>query len=114
MGGSCFKVKLATGNLLNINPSTGSKSIFRPTFGLGVDHTLSRHFRWEARATGFALPHRAVIGDAEADVAFRVSHFELLAGGRFLHFKTNPQADQYDIGNLYGPFVSLRYYWKKQ
>ena len=28
--------------------------------------------------------------------------------------QTNPKADQYDIGNLYGPYVSLRYYWKKQ
>lgn len=104
----------SSGNLVNVNPATATKAFISPTFGLGIEHTLSRHFRWEARASGFALPHRKVLADMEADVAFRVSHFELLAGGRWLHYKTNPQADQYDIGSLYGPYVGLRYYWKKQ
>jgi len=104
----------STGNLVNINPATATKAFIYPTFGLGIEHTLSRHFRWEARASGFALPHRQVLGDLEATVAFRVSHFELLGGGRWLHYKTNPKADQYDTGSLYGPYVSLRYYWKKQ
>ena len=104
----------STGTVVNINPVTGTKSLFWPTLGLGLEHTLSRHFRWEARASGFALPHRAVLGDMEAAVAFRVGHFELLGGGRFLHFKTSPQSDQYNIGSLYGPYAGLRYYWKKQ
>jgi hypothetical protein len=104
----------SSGDLVNINPATASKSFFFPTFGSGIEHTLSSHFRWEARASGFALPHKQVLGDTEVSIAYRVKHFELLAGGRFMHYKTNPKADQYDIGNLYGPFVSLRYYWKKQ
>ncbi len=104
----------STGTLVNINPATGTKSLILPTFGVGLEHTLSRHFRWEARASGFALPHRAVLGDLEAMLAFRVSHVELLAGGMFLHYKTNPEGDEYDKGNLYGPYVSLRFYWKKQ
>ena len=90
----------STGTIVNVNPATGTKAVIWPTLGLGLEHTLSRHFRWEARASGFALPHRAVLGDLEAAVAFRVGHFELLGGGRWLHFKTNPQADQYDIGSL--------------
>jgi hypothetical protein len=104
----------SSGNLVNINPATATKSFFFPTFGLGIEHTLSSHFRWEARASGFALPHKQVLGDLEADIAFRVKHFELLAGGRYLHYKTNPKADQYDTGSLWGPYVGLRYYWKKQ
>jgi hypothetical protein len=104
----------SSGNLVNINPATATKAFIFPTFGLGIEHTLSRHVRWEARASGFALPHKQVLGDLEADIAFRVKHFELLAGGRYLHYKTNPKADQYDIGSLWGPYVGLRYYWKKQ
>lgn len=104
----------SSGDLVNINPATATKSFFFPTFGVGIEHTLSSHFRWEARASGFVLPHKQVLGDLEADIAFRVKHFELLAGGRYLHYKTNPQADQYDIGSLWGPYVGLRYYWKKQ
>jgi hypothetical protein len=104
----------SSGDLVNINPATATKSFFFPTLGLGIEHTLSSHFRWEARASGFVLPHKQVLGDLEADIAFRVKHFELVAGGRYLHFKTNPQADYYDIGSLWGPYVGLRYYWKKQ
>jgi len=104
----------STGAVVNINPAEGTKTIFWPSFGLGLEHTLSRHFRWEARASGFALPHRAVLGDLEAAIALRVGHFELLGGGRWLHFKTNPQSSQYNIGTLYGPYASVRYYWKKQ
>ena len=104
----------SSGNLVNIQPATATKSFIYPTFGLGIEHTLSRHVRWEARASGFALPHKKVLGDAEAAIAFRVKHFELLAGGRYLHYKTSPKADQYDTGSLWGPYVGLRYYWKKQ
>jgi hypothetical protein len=102
-----------TGALVNINPIVNSKSIVLPTFGLGLEHTLSRHFRWEARGSGFGLPHRGDIVDAEAQIAVRVSHFELLGGGRWLHFKTSPKSAQYIVENMYGPYVSLRYYWKK-
>jgi hypothetical protein len=102
-----------TGALVNVNPISGSQSVFLPTFGLGLEHTLSRHFRWEARGSGFGLPHRGNIVDAEAQIAFRVSHFEVLGGGRWLHFKTSPKAAQYNVETMYGPYVSLRYYWKK-
>jgi len=104
----------SSGNLVNINPATATKAFIYPTFGLWIEHTLSSHFRWEARASGFALPHKQVLGDLEASISYRLKHFELLAGGRYLHYKTNPHADQYIIGSLWGPYVGLRYYWKKQ
>ena len=103
----------STGAVTNINPIIGNQSVFLPTFGLGLEHTLSRHFRWEARGTGFGLLHRGDIVDAEAQIALRVSHFEVLGGARWLHFKTNPNSAQYNIENLYGPYVSVRYYWRK-
>jgi hypothetical protein len=103
----------STGALININPIIGSQAVFLPTFGLGLEHTVSRHFRWEARGTAFGWPHHGDIVDAEAQLAFRVSHFEVLGGARYLHFKTSPQAAQYNVESMYGPYVSLRYYWKK-
>lgn len=104
-----------TDGVLNSNSlSQGTKSILAPTFGLGLEQNVSRHFRWETRASGWAMPHRSVIGDLEADLAFRSGHFELLVGGRYLHFKTSPKGEQYMKGTVYGPFVSLRYYIKKQ
>ncbi|MEO8052781.1 MAG: hypothetical protein ABI833_20415 [Acidobacteriota bacterium] len=103
----------SAGALININPIIGSQSVFLPTFGIGLEHTLSSHFRWEVRASGFGLPHRGDIGDAEAQIAFRAGHFELLGGARWLHFKTTPKAAQYNVENMYGPYVSLRYYWKR-
>ena len=42
------------------------------------------------------------------------NHFELLAGGKYFHYKTSPQGEQYIKGTIYGPTVSLRYYFKKQ
>lgn len=100
---------LAAGNL-----AQGTKSILAPTIGMGLEQNVSRFFRWEARASGWAMPHRSVIGDMEADIAFRKGHFELLLGAKYLYFKTSPKGEQYEKGTISGPFMSLRYYIKKQ
>jgi hypothetical protein len=105
---------LNTDGSYSLNPATGSRSLLYPTFGLGIEHTMSKHFRWEARGSGFGLPHRGDLADAEITAAYRVGHFEVLGGGRLLHFKTTTKSDQYNAGTLYGPYVSVRYYWKKQ
>jgi hypothetical protein len=96
------------------NTAQGTKSILAPTLGLGLEQNVSRHFRWETRASGWGLPHRSAILDMEADVAFRSGHFELLVGGKYLHFKTSPKGEQFEKGTVTGPFFSLRYYIKKQ
>ncbi len=103
-----------TDGTFSINTATGSRHLLYPTFGLGLEHTMSKHFRWEAKGSGFGLPHKGDLADAEASAAFRIGHFELLGGGRLLHFKTSPKSDQYNAGTLYGPYVGIRYYWKKQ
>jgi hypothetical protein len=97
-----------------VNTATGSRAVFLPTFGVGIEYTMSPHFRIEARGSGFGLPHKGDIGDAEATLAYRRGRIEILGGYRFLHFKTNPKSDQYNVGNLYGPYAGLRFYWKKQ
>ncbi len=102
------------GVTFTINTATGSRAVFLPTFGLGLEYTMSPHLRIEARGTGFGLLHRGDIGDAEATVAYRRGHIEAIGGYRLLHFKTNPKLDFYNAGTLSGPYVGLRFYWKKQ
>lgn len=93
-----------------LNTASGTRSIIYPSFGLGFEGTLSRHFRFEAKGSGFAFPHRAVIGDSEGALALRSGHLEFLVGARALHFKTSPKKDQYVRGTIYGPYVGVRYY----
>lgn len=96
------------------NTANGSKNVFDPTFGLELEQALGRHFRWELKGSGFGIPHRADIWDAQANVAMRVHNFELIAGGKAYHFKTSPQGAQYFTDTLSGAFVGLRYYWGPQ
>lgn len=105
---------LQTDGTFNVNPTGASKSIYLPTFGLGFDGTVSPHFRWEVKGSGFGLPHRSILGDAEADVALRYGRIELVAGGRVYHYRTTRRSDQYESGTIYGPYVGLRLYWKKR
>jgi hypothetical protein len=98
----------------SLNAAGATKSIILPTFGLGLDQSVGPHFRWELKGSGFGLPHRAILGDGEADIALRYGRVEFIAGGRALHFRTTRRADHYDAGTLYGPYVGLRLYWNKK
>lgn len=106
-------VALADGSF-QVTSLPGVKSVTLPTLGMGIEHTMSRHFRWEAKASGWGLPHKSAIGDVEGTVNVRYGHFELVLGGRSLYFKTSTKGDQYNRGTLRGPYIGLRYYWKKQ
>jgi len=61
-------------------------------------------------ADGFAFPHRAVTWNADGFLAYRVKYFEILAGGKALHFKTSPKGPEYFIATPYGAYVGLRFY----
>jgi hypothetical protein len=101
----------SSGNLIS-NTGEGTEWFFYPTFGLALEHSVSKNFRWEAHASGFAFPHRATLWDAEASIAYRVGQFEVLAGGKGFHFKTSPKHEQYLYSTLSGAFVGLRWYPK--
>jgi hypothetical protein len=92
--------------------SNGSRQVILPTLGLGLENTVSRHFRWEVKGSGFALPHRSDIWDAEGTVAVRVGQFEILGGEKAYHFKTSPKNTQYFATTLFGAYVGLRWYWR--
>lgn len=101
----------SAGNLLETS-TRGSNWFVYPSFGLGVEKPLSRHLRWEAKASGFAIPHFPVVGDAETFAAYRMGHVEVQIGARVFHFKTSPRREEYIRGTLPGAYVSLRLYSK--
>jgi hypothetical protein len=96
----------------NLTPysTTGSKSYFTPTLGLGIHEYATRHFRFEANASGFGLPHRFNLWDADASVAYRVGKIEVRGGVRALHFHSSAKSDYYVRGTLSGAFVGVRWY----
>jgi hypothetical protein len=93
----------------NATNTLGTRSLFLPTLGVGADIVPSKHFRIEVKGSGFALPHRSYIGDAEGAAVIRAWHVELAGGGRYYRFRTSPNSDEYVRGTMFGPFVSLRF-----
>lgn len=101
----------ASGNPIS-NTATGTRWFVYPTLGLAIEKALTAHFRVEARASGFAFPHRATIYDAEASAVFRTGRYEVAVGAKAFHFKTSTQNSQYLLATFPGAFVALRYYPK--
>lgn len=97
----------------NFNPSfstaVNTKNIIFPTFGLGGEFVPSKHFYLDLRGSGFALPHKSVIVDAEASAVIKLGWLEIVPGYKWYHFKTSPQSDQYVLGTLRGPYGALRF-----
>ncbi len=98
----------SSGNTNN-NYVTGSQRIILPTLGAELEQGIGR-FRWEAKVSGFGIPHHSNILDAQANIAIRVQKFELIAGEKFYHFETSAQAGQFFKDTLSGAFVGVRYY----
>lgn len=94
----------------NFNIAEGTKNVILPSFGLGLEQAPAKAFRWEARASGFALPGRSYTWNAEAAAVIRMGKFELLGGGRAFSVKTSSKDDAYYKQTLYGPYVGLRWY----
>lgn len=92
------------------NATTGSKNLYAPTFGLSPAYYVSRNFRLEANASGFAIPHRWTIWDTDASASYRIGKVEVRVGAKAFHFRTSPKADYYLRGTLAGAFVGLRYF----
>lgn len=97
------------GNVL-VGQVEDTRSIVFPTFGLGVEHSPSRHFRWEASASAFAFPNHSAIWDAHVAGAVRIHRVEILFGAKSFHFKTSPKLAEYFKGTLTGPYIGLRWY----
>jgi hypothetical protein len=81
-----------------------------PSFGLGVDYKINHNLRFEARASGFAFPHRATIWDSEASLNYRFGKLEIQGGAKAFHFKTSPLQVEFVQATYPGVYVGLRWY----
>ena len=97
---------------VNAIPTAGSKKVFLPTLGAGLEYHAGPHFRLQAKASGFGIPHHSAILDAEGSAVLRFGQFEASVGEKAFYFKTSPQADWSFSQMLSGPFVALRFIWK--
>ncbi|MBV9081150.1 MAG: hypothetical protein JOZ62_00630 [Acidobacteriaceae bacterium] len=108
------EITVDTSGNTSTNTASGSKSLVYPSLGVELEEALGKHFRWELKGSGFAIPHRPTLWDAEASLVVHLSHAEVLVGGKAFHFKTSPKADQYFTDTLYGPYVGIRWYWGRE
>jgi len=88
----------------------GTKWFVSPMLGLGVAEFGSRHFRVEANASGFAIPHHNNIWDADVSANIRYGHIELRIGGKALHYQTSTQGEFFLKNTMGAAFVGLRWY----
>jgi hypothetical protein len=93
------------------NTATGTQQIFLPTFGIAAEYALAPHLLLRADASGFGIPHKAGLGDAEATISYRIGSWEIRGGGKMFYFKTSPNSDEYLSNTLLGAFVGLRWHW---
>ncbi|HLJ51061.1 MAG TPA: hypothetical protein VKU01_33870 [Bryobacteraceae bacterium] len=99
----------SSGNPL-VTTASGSNSLIYPTFGLAPERLLSKHLRWETRASGFLIPHHGTIWDAESYLAYKSGRFEFRLGGKAFHIKTSPTKEEYITYTLPGAFVGFCWY----
>lgn len=103
----------STGNT-DYNTANGSLNLIWPTFGMELEQKFANHFRWEAKASGFGLPHHAAIGDLEGSIAARVGQVEVFVGEKAYYFKTSPKGAEYISDTMSGAYVGVRYYWGRE
>jgi hypothetical protein len=100
----------ASGSPAPINPK---QNVFYPGFGAGVEYVQSRHFRLEARGSGFAWPSHSGYWDVEGSAIGRISHVELFATYKGFHFHTSPTKDEtYEKGTFWGPMLGVRWVFR--
>jgi len=101
----------SSGNAIQTSGS-GSDWFIWPSFGLGAEVMASKHFRFEVKGSGFALPHRATIWDTEGFLAYKSGQFEIDLGGKAFHFKTSPRRPEYLRATMPGAYIGIRWYPK--
>jgi hypothetical protein len=92
--------------------ASGTRWFAYPMLGLGIEKFFGKNARFETHGSGFWLPHRSNVYDADALLAFRKGIFELGIGGKVFHFRTSPKLEDFFQTTLPGAFVMIRWYPK--
>jgi hypothetical protein len=101
----------SSGNAIQTS-GNGSNWFISPSLGMGVEIMASKHVRFEAKGSGFVIPHHFTVWDAEAFLAYKSGQFEIDIGGRAYHFKTSVQRPEYLIATIPGVYVGIRWFPK--
>lgn len=91
--------------------AVGTKQIFLPTFGIAAEYAISPHVLFRVDGSGFGIPGKSNIWDADVTLAYRRGSWEVLAGGKALHFKSSGNATEFVTDTLTGAFIGLRWHW---
>jgi hypothetical protein len=94
-----------------VTTGSGSNQILLPSFGVAAEYAIAPHILLRAAGTGFGLPHKSEILDAEATVSYRHGKWEIVGGAKALHVKTSPQKDEYVTATMDGAFVGVRWHF---
>jgi len=100
----------SSGNV-TFETATGSRQVILPTFGLAAEYQLTPHVLFRADVSGFGLPHRSNIWDADATLSYRHNKWEIRGGFKALHFKTTPQNTEFITDTVSGGFVGVNYHF---
>lgn len=98
-------------NTANEVIGTGTRQIFLPVFGIAAEYQLTPHILARADISGFGIPHKANVWDANATLSYRRGSWEIFGGGKVWHFKTSPNNSEYLVDTLAGVQAGLRWHW---
>ncbi|MBZ5577018.1 MAG: hypothetical protein LAP40_10710 [Acidobacteriia bacterium] len=92
------------------NNTSGHKSLYAPTLGLGPTYYVTPQFRLELDGSGFAIPGHWYILDGDASASYRVGKVEVRIGAKAFRFRTSEKADYFLRGTMAGAYAGLRFY----
>lgn len=98
-------------NVANTSRLIQDSHIALPEFGLAMEYQVARHALFRIDGEGFAYPHKSVVAEGGATLAIRAGKVEVIGGVKYLHFKTNPQKEEYTSGTMVAPFAGLRWHF---
>ena len=91
--------------------ASGTGQVILPMIGLVAEYAVSPHVLFRVGGSGFGLPHKSSVWDAQATISYRHNKWEILGGGKALHVKTTPQKDEYVTAAVDGAFVGVRWHF---
>ena len=100
-----------TSGSITTETAVGSRQVVLPTFGLAAEYQLTPHVLFRADASGFGLPHRSDIWDADATLSYRHNKWEVRGGFKAVHFKTSPRNAEFISDTISGGFVGVNYHF---
>ena len=105
-------LKLLTGSTLAGVTALGNKQVILPMLGIAPEYAISKHVLFRVEGSGFGLPKKSALWDAEATLSWRRRTLEIFGGFKAVGFKTSPKEDYFYSGQAYGGVFGIKYHWQ--